>query len=417
MRRRLLAAVCAAAFLAGVGRAGPPGPGFHAGVRVSGATRLDWTFVLGNRSLAGPPAEWGLAGYDAAEQRYDLQVPARRDPKAPAALVLFLSAGKDAGPGKAFARVCRSRGWFYAAPLAAGNDCPSQRRVRIILDVLDDVRRQFPIDPDRTYVAGLSGGGRVACHVAFALPELFGGVVPVCAGGYPREESWLRRRVIERLSVALVTGEKDFNRAEVERFRGPYFKEVGVRSRVWAVRGMGHTTPGEGVLGEVLRWLEGGLARRQALARKHPASRLPVSAACDRASLARALLAEGRERLKAKETLYAGLMQVKGVRARWPDLDAGKEALRLLEEYEAKAEKPWEADDVAEQWTFLVAQAHAMDGYASGALPREYATMRPDMLRSAVALWQQVLAARPDSAAGKEARKRVPELKKLLEKE
>ena len=38
---------------------------------------------------------------------------------------------------------------------------------------------------------------------------------------------------MDRLSVALMTGDGDFNRAEVERLRGPYLSEVGVRTHWW----------------------------------------------------------------------------------------------------------------------------------------------------------------------------------------
>jgi dienelactone hydrolase len=396
--------------------AAPPGPGFHAGVRVSSPTRLDWTFVVTNRSLAEVPQGW-LPDYDSKTQTYDLFVPARKGAKTPLPLILYLSPGKDSGSGKVFARLAQARGLLYAAPLNAGNDCPSRQRVRIILDVLDDVRRQFPVDPDRTYIAGFSGGGRIACEIAFALPELFGGVAPVCAGGFPRDESWLRQRVVERLSVALVTGQTDFNRGEVERLRGPFLKDVGVRARVWTVPGLGHQVPGEKPLGEAVRWLEEGLAKRQTLARKYPASRLLSTDDVSREALARALLAEGRKRVQGKGSLYAGLMQIKGVMQRWPDLEAGKEAQKVLEEFEEKKEKPWEADDLAEQRLYVAAQARALDRYASGPLDKQYVKMRETWLRQALELWQKVLADSPDSPAGKQAKKRIAELEKMLSKE
>jgi pimeloyl-ACP methyl ester carboxylesterase len=396
--------------------AAPPGPGFHAGVRVSAPTRLDWTFVVTNRSLARVPEGW-LPDYDSKKQTYDLSVPARKSNKTPLPLILYLSPDKDSGSGKAFARLAQTRGFLYAAPINAGNDCPSRQRVRIVLDVLDNVRRQFPVDPDRTYIAGFSGGGRIACAIAFALPELFGGVIPVCAGGFPREESWLRQRVVERLSVALVTGQTDFNRGEVERLRGPFLKDVGVRTRVWTVPDLGHQVPGEKVIGEAVRWLEDGLAGRQALARKYPASRLLCTNDVSREALARALLAEGRKRVQRKETLYSGLTQIKGVMQRWPDLEAGKEAQTLLEEFEAKKDRPWEADDLAEQRLYLAAQARALDRYASGPLDKQYVKMRETWLRQAVELWRKVLADSADSPAGKEAKKRIAELEKLLFKE
>ena len=40
----------------------------------------------------------------------------------------------------------------------------------------------------------------MAGAIAFALPEHFGGLVPVCATGDFREEDWLKHRMIDRLS-------------------------------------------------------------------------------------------------------------------------------------------------------------------------------------------------------------------------
>lgn len=392
--------------------AAPPAAGYHARVSVAEPTRLDWTFVLTNQSLKQAPEKWKLGDYDSTKQTYELFVPTRKDTKSPAPLLIYLSPGNEPNGYKTFEKLAKATGTFFAAPRGVGNDCPSPKRVRIILDVLDDVRRHFAIDPDRTYLAGFSGGGRIALAVAFALPELFGGVMPLCAAGDLREESWLRHRAIDRLSVALLTGEKDFNRGEVERWRGPSLAEVGVRAKVWTVSGLGHSIPGEKTQAEALSWLEDGLKQRQAQALEWPASR---HAEGGREKEAKALLAEGRKRLEKRATLYSGLMQVKGVAERWPDLAAGKEALKLLTEYEEKTEKPWQADDVAEQRRFLMAAARGLDRYATGPLDPQYRKLKPQMLKAAIEKYKKVIEDSPDSDAGKEARKRVAVLEKLLE--
>jgi poly(3-hydroxybutyrate) depolymerase len=398
--------------LAPAALAAPPKPGHHARISVTEPTRLDWTFVLTTRSLPKIPAEWKLSDYDSSKQTYELFVPTRKDTKSPAPLLLYLAASNEPNGFKVFEKLAKARGLFFVAPRGAGNDCPPAKRVRIVLDVLDDVRRQFAIDPDQTYITGFSGGGRIACAVAFALPELFGGVMPICAAGDLRQESWLRQRVIDRVSVALLTGEKDFNRGEVERWRGPYLSEVGVRAKVWTVSGLGHSIPGEKTQAEALKWLDDGLAKRRELARIWPASRYSGG---DRAALAKALLAEGRKRVEKRGTLYSGLMQVKGVSERWPDLDAGKEARKLLVEYEEKSEKPWEADDVAEQRRFLMAAARGLDRYSTGPLDERYQKLKPNMLREAIKLYRLIAEDAPKSEAGKEAKKRLGVLEKMLE--
>ncbi len=392
--------------------AAPP-LGYQAQVKVTAPTRLDWTFVVSNRSVTEVPAKWQLADYRSTNQSFELFVPPRREPKQPLPLVLFVSPGKEPGGWKHFENACKKLGFVFAGVRGAGNDVPSPRRVRVILDVLDEVRRQLPIDPDRTYIAGFSGGGRMACAVGFALPEYFGGVMPICAGGPVRDESFLRQRAVDRLGVALLTGQTDFNRGEVERQWRTYFQAVGVRSRVWTQPGLGHGIPRDEMLQEALRWLDETAGKRKELAKHFPGIRAAVGGP-EREAIAKALLAEGKQRLAVHGQVYAGLMQIKGVLERWPDLPAAREAEKVLLEYENRKEKPWEADDIAEQLRFLVAEARSLDAYYTGDLPAQYARERAKKLKDALQRWQFIQKASPDSPAGKEAAKRIPALEKLL---
>jgi pimeloyl-ACP methyl ester carboxylesterase len=391
--------------------AAPPGPGYHAKVNVSAPTRLDWTFALSNRSFETAPDGWLPADYDSTKQTYELFVPERSDTKKPYGMVLFVSPGDGPTGFKQFEGPCKELGLLFVSVYGAGNNCPTKKRIRIVLDVLDDVRRQFPIDPDRTYIGGFSGGGRIACAIAFALPEHFGGVLPVCASGDVRSEPYLRQRVRERLSVALLTGETDFNRGEVERLRGPYLKDIGVRQKVWVQPKLGHGVPESKTILEALKWLDEAVPQRAELAKAYPASR---AGADSREEQAKALLAEGKARLAKKETLYDGLMQVKGVAERWPGLKAAEEAEKIATEFESKGEL-WQPAAAAEERRILLARSKALDAYASGDLPSQYAGQRKAILKEAVDYWKLVetdTAFDPDTI--RQAKKRIAELEKLL---
>ncbi|MDB5386075.1 MAG: hypothetical protein JWM11_1721 [Planctomycetaceae bacterium] len=412
--------------------------GYQKEVTVSEATRLDWVFALSNQSRTDPPAEW-LEGYDSKRQKYELFVPpaakaaAKVKPKSKATVkakkdkatptneglpvVLFISPG-DAPAGWAqLQTICQQQGIVFASPFNAGNNVPMPKRVRIVLDVLDDLRRHHSIDPDRTYVGGFSGGGRTACGIAFALPELFGGVMPVCAGGDLREEPWLRHRVIDRLSVAMITGTDDFNLSEVDRFRGPMLTDMGVRAKVTVVPKLGHAIPDAQTFSKVIEWLDAGAADRRKLAQTHPASRIARDAIPTRESWAKSLFEEGQLRLKDPKTLYSGLMQLQGITQRWPDLKSANDAKQILQEYDSRPEHPWEADDIAEQRKFLIARARGLSAYATGELPDQYAKQRKDMLQAAINLWMLVVEDGKDEKSVAEAEKRLPELKKRLSEE
>jgi hypothetical protein len=389
--------------------------GYHAQVKVAAPTRLDWVFAVANQSPAEPPAQW-LAGYESTEQKYELFVPENLDKRKWAPVVIFISAGDTPAGWNQFQAVCRRAGVIFASPFGAGNNTPAPRRARIVLDVLDDIARRHKIDPNRTYLGGFSGGSRIACGIVFGLPEYFGGVIPVCGAEKLREESWLRQRVTDRISVALVTGENDFNRAELERFREPMFAEVGVRVKRWTVPGLGHGVPDAQTLGPVFAWLEEGAAERKRKATQWPAMWLGGPRVPNRMEWADALLEEAKIRLEKPSTTYSGLMQLQGIATRWSDVPAAREANKILGEYESKTERPWEEEDIAEQRRYLIAQARALDGYGSGDLPQQYAAQRKGMLQGAIKLWEQVLDDSPDSPAGKEAAYRIPKLQAMVDK-
>ncbi len=188
--------------------------GFHLDRRVIEATRLDWEFA------AGPGAN--LPGrYDSRRQRYQLFVPGAYQSTKTWPLVVFVSPGDDPMGWRAWRKPCEDADWFFAAPYGVGNSCPPGQRVRAILDVLDDVRARYRIDPDRTYLAGFSGGADPACRIAFALPDQFGGVIALSGDGPLPALDHLRRRMGERLSVALIRGSDDRTRQRQEKFLAP----------------------------------------------------------------------------------------------------------------------------------------------------------------------------------------------------
>src|SRR5260370_400649 len=234
--------------------------------KVVAPTRLDWAFAVQG---FGPGADKLPAGFDSTKQRYQLFVPKQYKPGRASPLVLFISAGDQPAGWEAWKTICDKEGVFFASPFAAGNGVASGPRTRIVLDVLDDIRRAYRIDPEQTYLSGFSGGARMACAIGFALPEYIGGVVPLCGTNPISGPTYLRHRLQDRVSVAVVTGEKDFNRKENEEYMAPWFKELGIRSKLWGVPKLGHGIPSGDALPEAYAWLRAALARRLADARTH----------------------------------------------------------------------------------------------------------------------------------------------------
>jgi poly(3-hydroxybutyrate) depolymerase len=328
--------------------------------RVAAPTRLDWQFAV---SGFGADAAKLPAGFDSTKQRYQLFVPKGYDARQSWPLLLFISAGDQPAGWSSWQKTCERAGVFFASPYAAGNNTPPGPRTRIVLDVLDDVRRAYRIDPERTYVTGFSGGGRMACAIGFALPECFGGVVPVCGTNPISGPTYLRHRIQDRLSVAFVTGEKDFNRKENEVYMGPWFLDLGIRARVWIVPKLGHAIPAADVQQEIFAWLEEDLPRRRedVKIRAELALTAEVPAAEEQAQR---FLAAARADFE-NHRVWRGIALLQGAAARWGTTPAGQKVRQLLKVMadDEKLLAAVEQQGAADEQQALSAQAWALERF------------------------------------------------------
>ncbi len=52
--------------------------------------------------------------------------------------------------------------------------------------ILDQVMKDYKVDPDRQYLTGLSMGGFGTWSLAAAYPDRWAAIVPICGGGDPK---------------------------------------------------------------------------------------------------------------------------------------------------------------------------------------------------------------------------------------
>jgi hypothetical protein len=363
--------------------------------KVGAATRLDWAFAVQG---FGAGSDKLPAGFDSTKQRYQLFVPKQYKAGSSWPLVLFISASDQPGGWEAWQKLCEKEGVFFCSPFAAGNNVQPGQRTRIVLDVLDDVRRTYSIDPDQTYLSGFSGGARMACAIGFALPEYFGGIVPLCGTNPPAGPTYLRHRLQDRFSVAFVTGEKDFNRKENEEYMAPWLKELGVRSKVWVVPKLGHAIAPADVLREAYAWLKEDLPRRQADAKAHPELAVSPEEAPTGGELAKRLLAAGQGELKEADRTWRGIALLQGAVMRGAGSEPGKQARqRLKDVLDDETLLPRIAEQGAkDEQLALSSQARALERFG--------------LTAKAIEAWTVLVKNYPDSAVGRDARDQIRRL-------
>lgn len=334
---------------------------------------------MANQSLRNPPADWLSPSYDSTQQTYELFVP-DDGVGAKLPLVLFISSTDKSRGWKSWSAVCRRYGILFAAPHEAGKNQAIARRIRVVLDVLDDVRKQHPVDPDRTYICGNADGAHVACRTGYMLPEYFGGILAIGGGEIPPKELWLRIAIADRLSIVFLEGSRDSERRSLFSkvfWSVPKFQGCRVEGRSYS--GSPESMPDTTKLAASFQWLDADVARRRELATRFPSTRAGDDAAGPREERAKKWLADARKRLDQEKTRYRGLLQLEGVTQRWPDLAASREARAILDDYATRQDQPWRQRYLEDRENAFMAYESAYDqfyaylhGHRRWRLPQPY---------------------------------------------
>ena len=84
--------------------------------------------------------------------------------------------------------------------------CPFSHRwdVEVLKQLLDEVTDEYNVDRNRIYLTGLSMGGFGTWELAFAFPECFAAIAPICGGGDPSKAN-----MIKHIPVWVFHGSKD----------------------------------------------------------------------------------------------------------------------------------------------------------------------------------------------------------------
>ena len=73
-----------------------------------------------------------------------------------------------------------------------------------VIALIEDVIREYNIDPDRVSLTGISMGGFGTWEIAMQVPHMFSAIAPICSGGM----SW-RAWALTKLPIRVYHGRKD----------------------------------------------------------------------------------------------------------------------------------------------------------------------------------------------------------------
>ena len=160
---------------------------------------------------------------DLAAEHFVLYVPAQAPP-AGYALLVFVPPWDEAQLPRDWGPVLERSGTIFVTFADSGNDAdPLGRREPLALLAAYNVMQRYPVDPERVYVGGFSGGAHIAERLALAYPDLFRGALlnagsdPLDAGPPTPPARELLERFQQSTRVVYVTGEHDDLRLAMDR--------------------------------------------------------------------------------------------------------------------------------------------------------------------------------------------------------
>lgn len=146
-------------------------------------------------------------------------------------------AGYDNG---AIRRVAEERGYIVVCPKGRGPySMYLAAAERDVIDVINEMKRDFSIDDDRIYLMGHSMGGYGSWSIAVNNPDLFAAIGPIAGGGTPF--SSFKLKAITHIPWIVVHGDKDPTvPVEESRKMVKAGKELGVEIKYIEVPGGNH---------------------------------------------------------------------------------------------------------------------------------------------------------------------------------
>lgn len=175
------------------------------------------TFDVAQRALSANTQALREQPIDLTQEKFTIYIPAGAPPQAGYGLLVFVPPWSEPRLPRLWLPVLNQHGLICVSAANSGNEVKIlDRRLPLALLAYENVRAQYPLDPNRIYLGGLSGGSRASLVTALAYPDVFRGVL-LNAGSDPiggevgiyLPPADLFRKFQEQMKLVYITGDAD----------------------------------------------------------------------------------------------------------------------------------------------------------------------------------------------------------------
>jgi len=143
---------------------------------------------------------------------WKMYVPETYDPAVPAGLMVYISPSQEGWMPRRWQSVIDDENLIWISANASGNEELVAKRMIYAVLAPQIATASYKIDPDRVYLSGFSGGGKVSGMVAINFANIFRGAIYICGAEYWSEDRPPMFSQVEKNRYVFLTGSEDFNR-------------------------------------------------------------------------------------------------------------------------------------------------------------------------------------------------------------
>ena len=223
-------------------------------------------------------AMWGLNKnavesnpYRIADEPFDVYVPSAYDGAKSYGLIAYISPGKGGAPPDGYHSVLDTHKLIWVGGANVPNERDATNRGRLTVDAVYNIAKRYRIDPERIYVCGMSGGGRVSSHLAVPYGDVFtGGAIFLCGCNslvMPNDPTLAKRmgELAREHRFAFMTGTNDFNKPGTQSVFKQYQNLKYPFEKYFEQEGMGHDMPNAKSYDEAVTWVDSPLGAQAAI--------------------------------------------------------------------------------------------------------------------------------------------------------
>lgn len=197
---------------------------------------------------------------------WEVYIPANHDSGEPAGVLVFINSRNSGKIEPEWKAVMENTNLIYIGANESGNEVDVPKRVAYAMLAPRVILNGRPINQERIYVSGFSGGSRVASMVATEYNRLFKGAVYNSGANFWGEAALPRYREMVNNHYVFITGTEDFNLEDTREVYNAY-QQTGIKnSKLIVIEDMGHTRPAATDLETAIKYLDSrlsGLSKRQ----------------------------------------------------------------------------------------------------------------------------------------------------------